>query len=246
MQPRYFLIVLLLGVFACKKETQEQGTVQLTFQHVVNGQQLALGTGNYNNTFGEAFTVTAMKYYISNISFVTMDNKEVKAPVDYYLVDESIAASKILLVQAPKGEYRAMKFFVGVDSIRNVSGAQTGALDVLHGMFWSWNSGYIMAKLEGTSPASTEPTKKLTYHIGGYRQVNSAIQQVEMVLPISIAVGSTSKPDVTIEADAYKWLGGPNPVRFSTISTIHVPGVEAGKIAVNYKNMFRITSVIDL
>lgn len=246
MQSRYFLTAFLLLSIACKKDTQEQGSVQLNFQNVVNSQPLTLTATTYTNTFGETFNITAMKYYISNVSLLKMDNSEVKMPEAYYLVDESVAASKIIQLQAPAGEYRAIKFTVGVDSIRNVSGAQTGALDPVNGMFWSWNSGYIMAKLEGTSPTSTEPTKILQFHIGGYRKENSAIQEVQLITPISITVGSLRKPDLVIEADAYKWLGGPNPIRFSTTSTIHVPGVDAGKIAVNYKNMFRIVSVNDL
>jgi hypothetical protein len=35
----------------------------------------------------------------------------------------------------------AIKFLLGVDSLKNVSGIQTGALDPAKGMFWTWNTG---------------------------------------------------------------------------------------------------------
>jgi hypothetical protein len=50
-----------------------------------------------------------------------------------------------------------IRFLLGVDSARNVSGIQTGALDPARGMFWTWNSGYVMAKIEGSSPSAHVP-----------------------------------------------------------------------------------------
>ena len=52
----------------------------------------------------------------------------------------------------PAGNYNSLSFLLGVDSMHNVSGAQTGALDPANDMFWTWNSGYVMAKMEGASP----------------------------------------------------------------------------------------------
>jgi hypothetical protein len=61
-----------------------------------------------------------------------------------------------------------MEFMIGVDSARNNSGAQTGALDPTNGMFWSWSTGYIMAKFEGTSAQSPAAANALKFHIGGF------------------------------------------------------------------------------
>ena len=40
---------------------------------------------------------------------------------------------------------------LGVDSLRNVTGVQTGALDPAMDMYWTWNTGYVMAKLEAAA-----------------------------------------------------------------------------------------------
>lgn len=246
MKPRYLLIICLFLFVACKKDTVEQGTMELVFRNVAGDQPLTLNTVTYQNAQGQNFTISAFKYYLSNFSLIKMDNSEVKLPAAYFLVDQAEDASKTIQLAAPKGEYRALRFLIGVDSARNVSGAQTGALDVVHGMFWSWNSGYIMAKLEGIAPASTAPENRLTFHIGGFRKENSAIQEVLLTAPISLTVEPGRKPQLMINADALAWFNQPFPISFATTSTIHVPGGDAAKIAANYRNMFRITSVTDL
>lgn len=247
MKLHRLLTALLVLCLACKKDVQDQkGTLQITFKNVVNGAALKLNTSNYTNAAGETFTISTFKYYISNITLIKLDNSELKLPAAYYLINEADSASKVISIPAPGGEYRAISFMLGVDSIRNVSGAQTDALDPVNGMFWSWNSGYIMAKLEGTSPVSTAANNALTFHIGGFKGQYNALQTIQLISPISLSVSEIRKPQITINADAYTWFNQPNLIRFQTTSTIHVPGEDALKIATNYRNMFRITDVTDL
>lgn len=247
MKPCYFLFTFLLFCAACKKELlRKDGNFRLNFEHKVGTAPLKLGTTVYKNPSAEDYTISAFKYYISNVYLLKMDNSILRLPVSYHLVDESKPDSKSILLNAPQGEYRAIGFKLGVDSIRNVSGAQTDALDPTMGMFWSWNSGYIMAKLEGASPISTAPNKMLTFHIGGFKGQFNAVQDIRIQTPISITVAPDREPAVTFSADVNTWFGQPNPVSFATSATIHAPGEAAWKISLNYKNMFRITNVTDL
>ncbi|WP_316930094.1 MbnP family protein, partial [Hymenobacter sp. IS2118] len=48
------------------------------------------------------------------------------------------ASQLLALKDIPVGDYQSVSFTVGVDSARNVAGAQTGALDPNNGMFWTW------------------------------------------------------------------------------------------------------------
>lgn len=247
MKPYFLLTMLFLLCIACKKDKQEQGNIQVNFKNVVNGVPLSLGiAAPYTNANGEVFTVSAFKYYITNISLVRLDNTVQRIGDTYFLIDESVPASKVITFPVPKGEYRGISFKIGVDSIRNVSGAQTGALDPVNGMFWSWNSGYIMAKMEGNSPSSAAPGQALTYHIGGFKGNYNAVQDVQLISPISLSVAAERKPSLTITADLYNWFTGVNLVKFSDNATIHVPGELAWKISVNYRSMFKITDVSDL
>src|SRR5688500_13738710 len=150
----FLLVVVGILLSSCQKETEnaaEKGTVQLQFTNMAGANPLALNT-TITNAFGENLTITKYKYYISNIALTDERDLRRLLPDTYFLVDEGAAASKTFSVEVPAGTYKSISFLIGVDSTRNVSGAQTGALDPLHDMFWTWNTGYIMAKLEGTSP----------------------------------------------------------------------------------------------
>ena len=94
------------------------------------------------------------------------DNSIVTIPNTYFLVNQDEEASMAIEMDSlPLGLYKSIKFMIGVDSTRNVSGSQTGALDPANGMFWTWNSGYIFLKMEGTSPVIPNTGHNFTFHI---------------------------------------------------------------------------------
>ena len=101
----------------------------------------------YINGAGEQFTVRNFRYYISNI--VLKNKLQSETHEGYFLIDQSDDASKEIILQTNLDSVSAIQFLLGVDSLRNVTGVQTGALDPAMDMYWTWNTGYVMAKLEG-------------------------------------------------------------------------------------------------
>ena len=138
-------------------------------------------------------------------------------------------------------------FTIGVDSARNVSGAQTGALDPALGMFWTWNTGYVMAKLEGTSPASAQPGNRFEYHIGGFKEPDNVIKQVTLLFPfaqnVDLQPGKTT--ELTIAADVYDWFYNPHDIRFNVVPFIHSPGPLAKQVSENYSKMFTVVDIVN-
>ena len=221
------------------------GTVKITIKNTVKGAPLVLNTGSYINPFGEQYTVSKFKYYISNISAINSITPELNGR--YYLIDESKPASLSFSFEAPVSGYTGVIFMLGVDSTRNVSGAQTGALDPLNDMFWTWNTGYIMAKLEGNSPQSTVINNKVEYHIGGFSGANAVPKYLTFLIPtppfsvLDIRAGKTS--EIFIEADLDKWWQGTYDLKISDNPTIMTPGIVSKSIANNYSHMFTITDI---
>jgi MbnP len=246
------LILFLCGIWtltACQKEigssTGETGPVELRFQNFVGSQPLTLG-GSYTNAFAENFTVNKFKYYITNIELLnTGSGKKKPVPDSYFLVDQANPASLNIDIDAATGSYNAISFLIGVDSIRNVSGAQTGALDPLMDMFWTWNSGYIMAKMEGTSPVSSLPDQMIEYHIGGFKGENNVVRQVILAFPSSLEreVLKNSKLIVDVQADLNTWFQNPNSLSITDYPTCTSPGELAKKYSENYSKMFSIYSI---
>lgn len=241
-----FLLLLVFIGTGCQKDGKDDtdtGTIKITLQHQVNSQPLVLGNSTYINRLGEQYTVTTFKYYLSNFKLTKLDGSEVKFPGNYYLVNEAVDESKTIEIKkVPLGDYKFVSFTLGVDSIRNVSGAQTGALDPLNAMFWSWNSGYIMAKFEGTSPVSSAADKSLVFHIGGFKGEYNVL--TELVAATS-GLNVPNKSHITLTADVAKWFGEPNVISFKTTTAVHVPGMDALKFSQNYTNMFTNVTVAE-
>jgi hypothetical protein len=246
--------VLLAGslvlLASCSKTENRQtissptSSIQLEFSNYVGSAPLQRNVGSYTNTAGEAYTISRFMYYVSNFQLVDSAGNTVTLPVRYYLIDDAVDSTrKIVLDSVPQGRYTAVKWLLGVDSIRNVSGAQAGALAPENGMFWTWNSGYIMAKMEGHSPAATTALKEFQFHIGGFKQPYNALKTVTLPLPSAITVTAVNQPKIAFKADADKWFHTPNTVSIAAHSVIMAAGAPALAIAENYQQMFSVTSV---
>jgi hypothetical protein len=193
----------------------------------------------YQNQFGEPFTVNKFRYYIADLVLKGIDKKITvwKKP---RLIDEADSASKLFVIPVQKFQITSIEFTIGVDSIYNVSGAQTDDLDPMKGMFWTWNTGYIYAKLEGQSDSSHAPSNYFSYHVGGYKTGENTLRKVVLQIP-----ANTNKPlsEINIEADILKWFYAEKDIKISASPLCHQPGELAIKLANNYQHMFQITEI---
>ncbi|GGG40807.1 MbnP family protein [Hymenobacter glacieicola] len=228
--------------------TPEVGEMDLEFDHVVGSQALVLDAATYTNAAGNPFTVSLFNYYVSNIKLTKADGTEWAEPESYHLVKENEAATqKVTLKQIPAGTYTKLTFTIGVDSARNVAGAQTGALDPSHGMFWTWNTGYIFTKLEGRS-AQASGNGGLTFHVGGFRAPNNTIRTVSPALPngTPLYIRADHAPEVHLKVNVLGMFNGPTAasnIDFRTLSNT-MGGAQSVKVANNYAaGMFRIDHV---
>ncbi|MGF6846757.1 hypothetical protein QFZ51_001992 [Chitinophaga sp. W3I9] len=218
-------------------------SLQLSFTHLMGQQPLVRKEITYTNASGEAFTISRFRYFLSNFSLEAVNGNMVTLPPAYFLVDDAIDSSKnILLDSIPAGEYKSIRFLIGVDSIRNVSGVQSGALAVESGMFWTWNSGYIMAQIEGHSAAVNTPMQEFLFHCGGYKTKDGVLKNVTLPLPQPVTIAAGKQPRINLTADVERWFL-PDTVSFKKITVIMAPGVKARQVAGNYQHMFNITGI---
>jgi hypothetical protein len=243
----YLLLITLffLVCLSCSKEdSNEQSSerVKISFRLINDGEPLDFTT-QYLNGSGEFYTVNKFKFYISNIRLTTLENKVSAEKESYHLIDRESPESKEISPAINKGSYKSIEFVLGVDSLRNVSGAQTGALDPTNGMFWTWNSGYIFAKLEGKSPASTAPGQTITYHIGGFKTGENAQRKISLDFPSPVVTGKTTL--VVIDVDLAKWFDGQHKISIAANPSLMTPGGLSLSIADNYATMFSIEKVIN-
>jgi hypothetical protein len=240
--PKALVILLLIantGIYA----QQADGNLTLQLHHRVGNHELEPDSG-YKNSLGEQLVISKFRYYISNIEISDiLSRKSYRVNGQYFLVDEKDPDSKVISLQLPSGKYNKVSFLLGVDSLKNVSGIQTGALDPLKDMFWTWKSGYVMAKLEGRSSASTLPHHIFEYHIGGFSGVYSVPGRVELPLPAAVDIMPGKKIQIDISADIDKWFSGIHQLSIAEHPACTVEGQLAKRFSENYLQMFTIQSI---
>jgi hypothetical protein len=237
-------------IFSCQKQIKGEGAVapgapspiELRFAHKVTPFNDLVLDSSYSLGLS-FFTVTDFKYYISNMEFVNSDGDTIKIPETYFLIEHRKPASQKPQFTIPAGDYYGMSFLIGVDSARNVSGAQTGALDPSLGMFWNRTDGYIMARLEGTCTASTLPGNTFSYHVGGYKAPYNVLSRRHFKLGGNISVSPGRKTVINFTTDVKTWFSSPNTINIAANPTCSSPGDLAYKISQNYYKMFDFISV---
>lgn len=254
----YILTAFFATMFltACKKDNDPaynrsvKAPVSIEFDNIAGGSDLQLNTGIYSNAPGQNFTVTKLKYYISNIQLTNTLGEVYTVPQNesYFLIDESVPASLKPVIYIPEGEYTRLNFVLGVDSLRNTMDVsqRTGVLDVSGAaadMYWSWNSGYIFFKLEGTAPAITTMGGIFQFHVGGFGGYSTPTVNNLQNYSIDLSARGSARvitgrtPNIHLFVDLMKAITGSTNIDFSTTSMIHSPNA-AVAIRNNYSNMF--------
>ena len=127
--------------------------------------------GTLRTSAGQDIKTTMWQLYISNVALVKADGSEVKvAGLNLIKLGEGGPFQNIMAFKgdAPVGDYRGVRFDVGVPRELNHLDASTQVdpLGVDSGMFWAWNPGYIFSRYEGKAMLGNQ-TLNVALHIGG-------------------------------------------------------------------------------
>jgi hypothetical protein len=162
-----------------------------------------------------------LKFYVSHLSFYKNEKLVWQDKVTAHLMD-AVNDMSIKLIIKNNIDFNAIKFGLGIDSITNVSGALDGDLDPLKGMYWTWQSGYVNFKLEGTMPDNNWVKQKFEYHLGGYSGDFNSYNT------ITLDVDNANDINVTLDLDKFisNWYVGAHPNIMSP-----------GKVAVDFSKI---------
>ncbi len=236
MKKNIVYIILQL-LFALPFFGKAQNNLTLEFNHLVGNKMLVLFDSTYHNSLNEPFVVNKFKYYISNI---VVYNKGKKVENNgYYLINTENSNSQTIQLKTATKNIDSIAFTIGIDSAKNAEGIQTGDLDPMNGMYWTWNSGYIFAKLEGQSDSSKAASNYFNYHIGGYKHFENAIQTIYL----KVVKPQETIHKIVIDVDVLKWFNGKHSIAINKIANCVQPGNLAKQIAENYATMFSIKAV---
>lgn len=243
------IIPALLLLTACVKDTkiepepETEPSLVVSFKAMVNNQQLVPTTGNYTNTSGDAFSVTKFNYMVSNVILTSTEGKTFVEPESYHLIKHVGGSNTFTINNLPKGSYSKIEFVLGVDSIRNISGAQTGALDTGNDMYWDWNTGYIFFKLEGEYTSNNTPDKSgYSIHIGGFAGPYKCLQNCSLSLAQPIEARANKQSKLYCLTNVDEIFVKPTTLGFDYYYE-NVNEKTFRQISINYKDMISVEKV---
>lgn len=185
---------------------------------------VVLSTGN-----GGQYTLDRAQWYVGNVELHAADGSTHRIP-GYHLVDTEEPSSLTLRLPdpIPNARYQSLSFTLGVDSVDNHGGPQEGALDPIHGMYWTWSTGFIFLKLEGTAAASPQPQHRIEYHLGGFRAPYNNVRRVQC------SITGADEARIIVDVDAF----------MRTVNVAEMPGImdvrRSSKVIDTAVEMFRV------
>ncbi len=222
----------------------QQAKVKFSFNATVNSQTLLPVSKYYQNSSKDFFTVTKFNYYISQVKLQKSDGSWFSEPNSYHLIKHVEKLNEFEMNGVPAGDYTQVSFLIGVDSLRNVSGAQTGALDPANLMFWDWNTGYIFLTLEGAYSNANVTEGEFAIHVGGFQAPYSCLQTVTLPFPQNMKSVKNGNNQVTIKVAVDEIFKNPKEIGLDYYYGEVIKGPKIFQdLSINYKDMFSVDNV---
>jgi hypothetical protein len=190
---QFFLLVLTLLNLCTYSQNKK---VQISFNPKWKENNVVINKFYLSSNSTDSILISKMKFYVSEVSLVS-DGKSILFNKSF-LID--LEESNSFNLEIPEEfKIKQLFFLLGTDSITNVSGAMDGDLDPLKGMYWTWQSGFINVKIEGTQLKSDGESDVFHLHLGGYRspyvankkmkfQIEKASNEISFYLDLGVFI----------------------------------------------------------
>ncbi len=234
MKSLLSLVLVCCALSSLFAQSSGTGRLNLDFQAQFSGEPIVLGKRLFHSPTGDSLYLDVFRFYVSGIQL--KGSKAVFSEKDsYHLLDAEEAGSlSIVLKNVPVGPYDSLIFYVGTDSLTNVSGAMGGDLDPTLGMYWAWNTGYINVKIEGRSNSCNTRYHGFEFHFGGYMPPNQTVRRV--VLPLKALTVQTNQVDgIKVHTELSRFFSN---FKLETTNQVMIPSATAAQLADYFQGIF--------
>lgn len=216
-------LVILLLVFSCKKDKQDDGNGKIVFRfnHVVDNQNVVFDTLLYVNAAGNHYSLTDFRYFISDVTLIRADGDRVliSKDKDIYYVDSQIPSTYTWEVSddIPAGIYDSITFTFGINEAKNKNGLFINPPEV--NMFWPdfLGGGYHLMQMNGMWIDTGGNPQPFNFHLGIGRDTTNTGTIVfkqnyfETTLPSSgFSMGKNKKLEINVVMNIDSWFKTPH------------------------------------
>lgn len=201
----------------------QPATLQIQISPKVSGENLQPSSFRYQTSAGETFSITRVSYLLSDFGLQRDDGSWLEFSNSVAWMDFEQNRDSVRFSDVPAGQFRALRFNVGLNANLNHADVSKFAADHplnpnLNGLHWSWQGGYIFLALEGLWRHSNAPTLHAptlntptldgwAYHLA--RDTNST--RITLATPLEL----TQETKVELDFDLANVLNAPCSLSFA-------------------------------
>lgn len=246
MRSLYLLpLALSFAFFSCEKDdsssppTANTADLRLEMDYVFGATMSPWETGEMylHPKTGDSLLFENFNFYISRLRIQQANGNWILHPEPAHLICASCPEdSTIQWDNLPAGDYIAMEYTLGIDSLMHAQGISTGDLDHSLGM-WDDAYGYTMIKASGLSPNSGNG--QFDFALKGYEgewDISMPKQTDFFGSPVALQAGAIYSFRLMVNP-AKLWHSSPSVADVSLIDSPNSQGVEmAGNFfgSINY------------
>ena len=224
----------------------QAATLQIQITPKVSGENLQPASLRYQTSAGETFSITRLSYLTSEFALQRNDGSWLEISNSVAWMDAEQNRDSIRLREIPAGEFRAVRFNVGLNT--NLNHADPAKFPASHplnpnlnNLNWSWQGGYIFLAIEGLWRNAAGELDGWAYHLA--RDSNSP--RITLATPLEI----TNETKLEIDFDLATLLNAPRPLSFSKDgSSTHSRDGDpiSAALAANFPGAFHVHRVTQL
>jgi cytochrome c peroxidase len=187
-------------------------SLQIDVTPKFSGENIQFASLRYESSAGERFSVTRVSFLAGDFALQRADGSWLEFSNFVAWLDAGQNRNSLRLENVPPGEYRSVRFAIGLENqLNNANAAQFPAGHPLNpnlnGLHWSWQGGYIFLALEGLWRNPAGQLDGWSYHLA--RDGNSAGVTLAALLEI------TNESRLEIDFDVATLLDAPRPLSFA-------------------------------
>jgi len=201
----------------------------------VGNQELEFDTIKYQNAYGNNYSVSTLKYFVSNIALHNSEGKYVIDGIFYFDAKES--STVVPTIKVPVGNYNKVTFTYGLDAADN----QTGIFPNPPANLMEWpiamGGGYHYMKLEGKVD-SAGVINNFQAHTGPTMGNDNSF---EVTLDDANFSCTCETKTITIQMDINQWWTNPNTLDLNLVTGIMGNQPMQEKMKANGNDVFSAT-----
>jgi len=243
---RYSNCRLSLLLLALAVVTASATELRVQIVPMFEGTPLRLDSAVCKLPDGSTLSVTRLSYLLGGFALEKTGGGWVELSDQFAWLDAATGRDGFTIGKIPAGEYRALRFTVGLDSETNTGDPAKHAAyhplnPNLNGLHWTWQTGYIFLALEGMfSERGTQVPRGFSYHFA--REPNRAV----ITLPVQLNIAAASALGVKLSFDVAALFNAPrrlSPARDGESTHSRVGDPLAAALKANLPGAFQIRQI---